>query len=202
MNAIANRSGRPCSRASAWLVFALALVGCTGGSHEDDGSSGRDDAGDDGRDGGGSLLTCNAIANVAPEIVEHEVAAELPIGHATGGAIALGTYFLTEITLFTGAGGETGSTHNRRKQTLVLAPDGSFDASVSSVRVSNGGAMQRRSYYVTSDGATLEILEVCPHAGETTTAFTATPMTLTVYDTTSRRVEVFTRQTCGDAEGG
>lgn len=117
---------------------------------------------------------CSTLVGIGAEITT--VAAPTVAPPATGGTLADGTYVLTRSTLFTGPGGESGPTSIKRALTLRIT------GSTAEV-ARNKGAPQRASLSVA--GSKLNIAKVCPKVGSEEVEYTATPTSLSIFETDS-----------------
>ncbi len=115
---------------------------------------------------------CNAIDNVADVVTTTRVAEAYP--KLAGGTIADGTYVVTAVTEYTGAGGATGPrAGDTMKQTLRLA-GGKFEIA----RIQDGGAEKRSAGTFTTAGSTFTMTGTCPTTGALPIEFEATGTTV------------------------
>lgn len=99
---------------------------------------------------------CNTLVNVADVVTTTQVAEAMPT--FTGGAVAEGTYVITAITAYTGAGGATGpKTGTTMKQTMLLS-GGKFEI----VRSQNGAAEKRSSGNYSTSASVFTLDGKCP----------------------------------------
>lgn len=139
--------------------------------------------------------TCNTIANTATTIDRTQVAEALPSASAAGGTFALGTYFRTATTVYTGVGGATGPNGVTDKQTIVLSDAGAGAIIAQSVQSTSGAADQHGTLMVTSTGTTVSLVITCPvNAPFADFPYTATATGFTLYNTIDNIVEVYTKQ--------
>jgi hypothetical protein len=98
------------------LAVTLAVIGCGGITiPPPDGDVATPDAGSAPADAG----ECTSIANDGPLVTWQNIAGDPPA--ATGGVIALGTYYVTAVNVYTGADGGTAPTQTTMRETLSLS---------------------------------------------------------------------------------
>lgn len=170
-----------------------------------DGAAGDGSAGDGGSGGDGSAdgalpdgsVACNTTVTAAGAAIPQTF---LPGTRppAVGGAIAPGTYVLTERAIFTGSW--EGDPANPPPdvpvtRTLVIAGKSIAIAEIGSVDGGAPGQVRSTSTFTVADPTVVSFTEVCPLAGgaPTSTAFSAVGAELTFYPTLWER-EVYTRQ--------
>lgn len=131
--------------------------------------------------------SCNAIANTAPEIKIGAKAMALPTG--TGGTIAEGRYYLTELSAYTGSPIPPGAAF---KQTLELcAGIGQF------VSEENGKPAYYKSFTYAPNGSQPNVTQTCSSQNPNTeipySSFTATPTTFTLFSSQFVMSAVYTK---------
>jgi hypothetical protein len=164
--------------AAVLLLLALAC-GCSGSSN-----GATVDAGSDGAPG-----PCNTLANNGPIVTIVNQAGSPPAPQ--GGSIADGTYYLTDLSVFTGADAGAGSTGELVKKTIQIA--GSTEQSI--VHSGLGTVITTDTLGVT--GVNIADLQTCPSNRTTQVTFTANGGTLVVYSVDSKgftEAETFTKQ--------
>jgi hypothetical protein len=114
---------------------------------------------------------CHADANTAPVVEVTNVAEERPA--FAGGTITDGTYARTSSLVYTGAGGASGPTGERLRQTIRIA-----GGVARAVYRNEGGPDDRTSFTFSTTGAEVQFAATCPDPASGTTAFTATPTEL------------------------
>ena len=117
---------------------------------------------------------CNALVNVGSLVTAVQVAAEAPA--ATGGVVADGTYHLTDLTIFTGEGGQAGALPVQLKQTVSI-----HGTSADAVTEVNGKSQGQSTTFVTN-GTSATTAGTCPMVEPPQTGeYSATPTSLILY---------------------
>ncbi|HEY8073756.1 MAG TPA: hypothetical protein VIF62_06600 [Labilithrix sp.] len=176
----------------AWLagISAVVIAACSSSSSNGGSSSGGVDAGGDdaATDAGGDDATpgdgsggmdagpCGIGANLGAKIDVQQTATDPPA--AMGGTIADGTYVLTSATLYTGAGGATGSLGLTLAQTWHFS--GTAYAHVSFDQMSMLDVHQSGTYASVS-AISLHLIQTCPDSDFGSEEYTATPTGVTFY---------------------
>jgi hypothetical protein len=168
-------------------------AGSDGGSLADAPSGDAADSavGDAGGDAGDGAVTCNALANTATPVTGAQVAANPPA--LQGGTVVDGTYALTNLTIYTGPDGPTGSTG--MSQTTI-------EISGATIQVAtNGTPGTRTETFASTAGGTFTATDTCPDTSAFQGAYSATSTTFVVQfpggtdDAGARTVqETFTKQ--------
>jgi hypothetical protein len=146
------------------------------------------DAGGDAADG---AVACNALANTATPVTGSQAAENPPA--LQGGAVVNGTYFLTNLTIYTGPDGPTGST-GMSQTTIQISGD--------TIQVAtNGTPGTRTEMFTVAAGGTFSATDTCPDTSVVQGAYSATATTFVVQfpggsdDAGARTVqETFTKQ--------
>ena len=115
---------------------------------------------------------CNDLAQLGAEVFADRVAMPYPSAF-TGGTIAPGTYTLTKITEYTGAGGMTGKDTTAERQTLLIA-----GSSFNIVRKSGSAPEKRFTSSFTVAGSKATFVDSCPKPQTVTLDYSATATTL------------------------
>ena len=167
-------------------LFHLALCACLlsacssaspsatdddGGASTPDARGGPDaprDAPAEARADGGAA--CNALANAAPVVTVTQVASDPPA--AEGGAINGGNYPMTEVRIYTGAGGPAGAT-GTAQTTIVVSGDG--------IDVVSAGDPPTRTVSLATEGTTFTATDTCPDTSVTHGSYTATATTFLIF---------------------
>jgi hypothetical protein len=124
--------------------------------------------------GGGSCD--NTLVPSAPPVPENRVAEAFSTAAATGGTIVAGIYHLTSLSLYTGAGGPTGSTGTNRSQTSRVS------GSTMETVIVSGGTTRRLTFTFTPSGTGLMLNQTCPAGGASVAvSYTATATSITIY---------------------
>jgi len=117
---------------------------------------------------------CNALVNVAPAVSAMQVATEPP--PATGGAVTDGTYHLSDLTIYTGAGGHAGALPLQLRQTIAI-----HGTTADAVTEVNGKSQAQSTTFVTS-GTTATTGGTCPTVEPPQTGeFSATATSLVLF---------------------
>ena len=117
---------------------------------------------------------CNALVNSGPVIAAVQIAADAPA--PTGGTISDGTYRLTDLTLYTGVGGNVGPIAIQLRQTVDI--HGAFADAVTE----SSGKSEAMSTTIVTSGTSVTNTETCPKAGTPDTAqYSATPTSIVFY---------------------
>lgn len=137
-----------------------------------------------GATGDGGPPSCGNYAASAPAITPAQVSQPMPT-QAQGGTIAAGTYFLTSATYYQG-----GTAPSSQNETLYFNANGTIAGAI----LLNSGPFVISGTYTTS-GTDVIVHVTCPsNNGSSSTPYTATSTTFTVYDQTTKSVDVFTKQ--------
>ena len=140
------------------------------------GPSGATDAGTSDSDAG----ECSPpLSNAAPTIDERYLDDSVP--PALGGAIPVGTYFLSAANVYTGQGGNVGPTGTQIQETLFF--DASTFETAAVVGLSDGGVgtPQYANGNYTTVGAMLSLATLCPGATTTTYSYSVLAGALHLY---------------------
>ena len=154
-----------------------------------DGDNDTDADSDGGTDTDGGS-PCNTVSNDASWVDAMQVAADKPT--FTGGTIVPGTYYLTAITIYTGAGGATGPNGAGMKLTSVIGSN-----TVETVANRNGSDFRANSTWSTS-GNQFVTTGTCGELGDWSRDYTATSSSVVRYaDSIGWGAYTFTRMTAG-----
>jgi len=147
----------------------------TGGSVTDGASTDVTVSSEAGSSGGASgdgasdgSVVCNTLVNGAPTKDTQEVASPAPV--LTGGTIADGTYFLTDLTEYTGDAGMSGTGGSN---STTIEVDGT---TIQLAMVGNSTATEM----VTTSGSSFTDMRTCPAPATREGTYSATATTLTV----------------------
>jgi hypothetical protein len=110
---------------------------------------------------------CNTLFNGGPAVPEVQVPLDVPT--ASGGTIALATYYLTEWQVFTGVGGAAGPTGNTRKTAFYFQP-----TLYMKVTADNGLGNENDNRMWSTQGTTLTSNQYCPSTDFLTSDYTVT----------------------------
>ena len=155
-------------------------------------SSGQDGATDDAApDAPAEAATvCNTVMDSAPAVTIQQVAQDPPT--PKGGTPADGTYFMTDVTIYTGAGGPTGASGSA--QTTI-------QISGSTIQVSSSGEPPTRTATLVTSNTSFTSTDTCPDSAVSTGSYSASATTFAVQlpggtdDAGARTVvETFTKQ--------
>lgn len=190
----------------ALLFGAVALLAACSSS-SGGGSTATDGGADGATPGDGGLATdaapahdapgeaeaaaaCNTVANVAQTVQVQQLAQDPP--QPQGGAIADGTYTLTDLSIYTGSGGPTGATGSAR---ITVQIAGGI------IQVASDSTPTTQTVSLTTSGTTFVATDTCPDTKVTHGSFTATATTLLIVldggaDDAGKRtvVETYTKQ--------
>ena len=152
-----------------WVVLgSLSLCACGGSQSSPDLAAGADLAATIPDQGGG---TCNALSlGAVPAVVVETSNATAPT--AQGGTIVDGTYYLTSSTIYfsTLDAGTAGMLRD-----VISVHGGAIDQSTDT------GTQSSATY--TTSGTTLDVMDTCPDVKTHQFAYTATPTSLTLIQT-------------------
>jgi hypothetical protein len=125
--------------------------------------------------------SCTALANPAPQVTQTFVAEALPL--PMGGALASGTYFLTQANVFTGVSGNAGPTGFVFQETLTfVTANGVFtDAVLEGMPDGGAPASVGASGTFAVSGTTLTESATCPTTTTLQFPFTFAGSTLRTY---------------------
>jgi len=171
-------------RTVAWLIL-LSIVGCQGSSStKHKGKLGDCSEG------------CGRLPQVAETVAEMRVAASPPTPR--GGALRPGTYVVTEMTAYTGAGGETGPTGVERAWTMRIGGSGSpVTYETTYIHLADPCPIYHQTGTLTTSGTDLHATVSCWTDHQTpqdfTEGYTAEGDTLVVFGDPSRTI-TFVRQ--------
>jgi len=117
---------------------------------------------------------CNALVNAASEVTGMQVATEAPA--AVGGAVIDGTYHLTDLTIYTGAGGQAGALPIQLKQTIAI-----HGTTADAITEVSGMSQAQSTTFITS-GTTATTAGTCPKVEAPQTGeYSATPTSLVLF---------------------
>ncbi|MBX3191980.1 MAG: hypothetical protein KF819_33625 [Labilithrix sp.] len=169
---------------------APAESGGGGPSPGGGGGSSREGGVDDGGAEGGDGGTCNDVLLPSAVIDRIAVNGDPPV--ATGGAIAEGTYDLTQLDVYVGIGGLPGPTGIAAQSAIVVT--GTTIDQV--IRYSGNAAPEelRVTYAYATSSATLSLTGVCPLGGAASRQYSSNGFTLVITDTASKEVFTFTKR--------
>jgi hypothetical protein len=137
-----------------------------------------------------AAAACNAIANVAQTVTGQQVAQDPP--QPQGGAIADGTYTLTDFSIYTGPSGPTGASGSTRITVQIAA---------GTLEVASDSKPSTMTVSLVTSGTTFTATDTCPDANVTHGSFSATPTKLLIFldggtDDAGQRtvIETYTKQ--------
>jgi hypothetical protein len=166
---------------------AAASDGGDAGSVENDATSDAPSTADAARD---ASQACNALGNAAPPVTIQQVASAPPA--PAGGTVADGTYFMTDVSIYTGSNGPSGPSGTA--QTTI-------QVSGSTIQVVSSGQPMTRTVMLATSGSTFTSTDTCPDATVTHGSYSATATTFLIFldgvtdDAGARTVvETFTKQ--------
>jgi len=133
-----------------------------------------------------ALGTCKVEPDIGSTIMEMQVATAMPTPQG-GGALVDGTYKLTALTKYTGAGGASGPTGTTLSETSYLA------AETSHLVRTSGAGLQHEDYSLAPNGTAIVIIQTCPNMATTTLdGYTQSNGVVTFYDSTNRASREYT----------
>jgi hypothetical protein len=160
--------------------------------------------GGEGGAGGAGCELCNCLSNDAPEVEWVRLDQELPAPQ--GGSLRDGIYFLTGVTLFTGAGGMTGPAGTKWKMTIEFVPPPKGPVMDVVVDRYQGMGEERYSFgYQPDDNGVIGFNSVCDSVNVPWDAYQyvdGDPPVLTLFATTQNTAFIIEQQTgTGGADG-
>jgi hypothetical protein len=127
--------------------------------------------------GGDSVLaTCNALVVDTAAVPYTVIAAAAPT--PAGGTIADGTYALTALNKYTGAGGSTSPVAGNARVLITITGN-----TMQQAGTMNNGPVMTYTTVIATSGTTLTLTDVCPGSATSTRQFTATAAELHAYET-------------------
>jgi hypothetical protein len=122
-------------------------------------------------------MACNDLVDDAPTVVAMTVAETAP--SPAGGTIADGTYALTAMNAYSGAGGATGDLGIMASAVMTIS-----GMTMQQAGQINGQEKRYTSTFTTS-GTTIMTMDTCPAPNTDMHSYTATPNALIVIDSES-----------------
>jgi|HubBroStandDraft_1064217.scaffolds.fasta_scaffold81993_2 hypothetical protein len=122
-----------------------------------------------GGDAGDGAVACNTLANTAPQVTGAQVAENPPA--MQGGTVVDGTYFLTNLTIYTGPEGPTGATG---------MTDTTIQITGNTIQVVTNGTPGTRTETFAGTGSTFTATDTCPDTTVIQGAYTATSSSFVV----------------------
>jgi hypothetical protein len=132
--------------------------------------------------------SCPLPANPALPTTDQHVTGAMPADY-TGGTLVAGTYYRTQLTKYSDTAAYTA---DQRQSTLVLDSAGSFTIVDVDLSSSSEPILWGHGTYAT-DSTMLNANFACPQTGLVQWPYTTTGATLTIYDTTNKRIGVYTK---------
>ncbi len=130
-----------------------------------------------GQSGGDAGPACNSVTNGATTVSINNVPAAVPA--PMGGTLVDGTYYLTQASVYTGAGGASGSTGATLQASTVLS-GGTYQY----VQNQNGKGDSATSGTYTTSGTSITVEQTCPLPSAVPySGYTATSTSFTLYGT-------------------
>lgn len=130
--------------------------------------------------------TCKVETDIGSTVQEMNVATAVPAPQG-GGPLVDGTYTLTALTRYTGAGGATGPTGTSISETSYLL------AGASHLVRTTGLEEQYEAYTLAPSGTAIVIVQTCPSMATTTLdGYTQSNGVVTFYDSTNAASREYT----------